>query len=198
MSEHATSSRDKTECVAPNARDDARHRSPWTMREKIGRALWYTTRATLFRHSPRRAYRWRRMLLRLFGASVARTAHVHATALIEIPWNLSVGDNSAIGERAIIYNLGPITIGKRVTISQYAHLCAGTHDYTRNDMPLIRPPVTIGDDAWIAADAFVGPGVTVSEGAIVGARASAFKDIPPWKIVGGNPAKPIKDRDPVR
>ena len=80
-------------------------------------------------------------------------------------------------------------------VSQYAHLCAGTHDHTRPDLPLIKSPITLEDDVWIAADAFVGPGVTVGQGTVVGARASVFKDLPPWKICIGNPAHPISDRD---
>lgn len=169
--------------------------SPWTMRQKVGRALWYAVRATLFRFSPRTAYGVRRLLLRCFGAAVDRTAHIHASARIEIPWHLEIGPHSSIGEFAIIYNLGRVTLGRRVSISQYAHLCAGTHDYTRYDMPLIRPPIHVEDDAWVAADAFVGPGVTVGHGAIVGARAAVFKDVEPWTVVGGNPAKFIKRRE---
>jgi putative colanic acid biosynthesis acetyltransferase WcaF len=91
-----------------------------------------------------------------------------------------------------------VTIGDRVSISQHAHLCAGTHDYDDARMPLLRPPITIGDDAWIAADAFVGPNVTVGEGAILGARGCAFSDLEPWTIYGGNPAKKIKPRERPR
>jgi putative colanic acid biosynthesis acetyltransferase WcaF len=94
----------------------------------------------------------------------------------------------------MIYNLGPITIGEQVTVSQQAHLCAGTHDHTDPAMPLLKPPITIEDQAWICADAFVGPHVTVGEGAVVGARAVAVKDVPEWTIVGGNPARKIGQR----
>ena len=107
-------------------------------------------------------------------------------------------DFASLGDRSIVYNLGPITIGRRTTISQGAHLCAGTHDYTTRTMPLIRPTITIGDDVWIAADAFVGPGITVGDGVILGARGAAFKDLAPWTIFGGNPAKPIAERPPFK
>jgi putative colanic acid biosynthesis acetyltransferase WcaF len=93
-----------------------------------------------------------------------------------------------------VYNLGRISIGRRCTVSQYAHLCAGTHDHTRWSMPLLRPPITIGDDVWIAAEAFVGPGVTLGDGAILGARSSAFSNLSPWTIYVGTPAQPLKAR----
>jgi putative colanic acid biosynthesis acetyltransferase WcaF len=105
-----------------------------------------------------------------------------------------VGDWSGIGAGARIYSLGPITLGAAVTVSQGAHLCAGTHDYTDPTLPLIRPPITIRSQAWICADAFVGPGVTVGEGAIVGARAVVVKDIDPWTVAVGNPARIVGQR----
>jgi putative colanic acid biosynthesis acetyltransferase WcaF len=121
--------------------------------------------------------------------------HIYSSATIYFPWNFEAGDDSAIGEGALIYNLGRVTLGERVTISHRAHLCAGTHDHTKPDFPLLRPPITIGSEAWICADAFVGPGVTVGEGAIVGARAVAMKDVKPRVIVIGNPARESKARE---
>jgi putative colanic acid biosynthesis acetyltransferase WcaF len=111
-----------------------------------------------------------------------------------MPWNLTVGDWSAIGEHALIYNLGPVTIGREATISQRAHLCAGTHDYAAPDMPLLKPPIVVGDQVWVCADAFVGPGVRVGDGAVVGARAVVVRDVEPWTVVAGNPARPVKQR----
>ena len=119
---------------------------------------------------------------------------MYPSATIYLPWNLESGDESAIGEHVLIYNLGQVTLGARVTISHRAHVCAGTHDYTKPDFPLLRPPIMIGSEAWICADAFVGPGVTIGEGAIVGARAVAVKDVRPWSIVIGNPARETKRR----
>ena len=120
---------------------------------------------------------------------------IRETVHVEIPWNLSVGEHSAVGDHAILYCLGPVTIGRYVTISQYAHLCAGTHDTRDRAMTLLRPPITIGDDAWIATDAFVGPGVTIGARTILGARSSAFKDLPPDVVAVGNPARAIKSRE---
>lgn len=178
--------------TTPHAED--RHVSPYSTREKVGRMVWAIVQATLFRPSLPTAYRWRRFLLRRFGATLASTAVVRRTARIECPWNLTMGRNTCLGDHAIAYCLGPITLGDRVSVSQRVHLCAGSHDFERPDMPLIRPPITIEDDAWIAADAFVGPGVTVGKGAILGARGCAFGDLEPWTIYGGNPAKRIKER----
>jgi putative colanic acid biosynthesis acetyltransferase WcaF len=168
--------------------------SPWTTRQKIVRALWMILRPILFRASFHNWYAWRRLVLRCFGAKIGRSCIIRPTASIEIPFNLVMDDFATLGDHSIVYNLGTITIGKRVTISQYAHLCAGTHDFTRPEMPLLRPPIKVGDDAWIATDAFVGPGVRVGEGAILGARASAYKDLEPWSIYAGAPAKKLRDR----
>ena len=124
--------------------------------------------------------------------------HVYPSATIYFPWNLEAGEESAIGEQAFIYNLGRVTLGPRVTISHRAHLCAGTHDHGKPDFPLLRLPIVIGPEAWICTDAFVGPGVTIGEGAIVGARAVAVKDVTPWSIVVGNPARENKKREITR
>ncbi|MDA0802127.1 MAG: DapH/DapD/GlmU-related protein [Planctomycetota bacterium] len=179
---------------AESSTDAQRGTSPYSTREKVGRVLWGVVQATLFRWTFHNWYGVRRGLLGLFGAQLHSTARVRASVRIECPWNLSIGADSAIGDRAIIYCLGPVTIGARVTISQHAHLCAGSHDYRSRLMPLLRPPIAIGDDAWIAADAFVGPSVTVGEGAILGARAVALKSVPPWSISLGNPAHVVKPR----
>lgn len=173
---------------------EERHVSAFGAKEKLGRIAWAMVQATLFRLSFHTWNRWRVMLLNLFGARIDRSCVIRRTVRVECPWNLSMGRNSCLGDRAIVYALGPITIGDRATVSQHVHLCAGTHDYNRPDMPLIRPPIVIADDAWVAADAFVGPGVTVGEGAILGARGCAFNDLEPWMIYGGNPARPIKPR----
>jgi putative colanic acid biosynthesis acetyltransferase WcaF len=178
---------------APTPQD--RHRSPYSTREKVARTLWAVVQATVFRTSFHNWYGWRRFLLRRFGARIHATAIVRRTARIECPWNLTLGRNACLGDRAVAYCLGPVAIGDRVGISQNAHLCAGTHDYDRPDLPLVRAPITIHADAWIAADAFVGPGVTVGEGAILGARGCAFSDLEPWTIYGGNPAEVIKARE---
>jgi putative colanic acid biosynthesis acetyltransferase WcaF len=168
--------------------------SQWTSRQKAVRVGWAVVESTLFRMSFHNWYPWRAWLLRRFGATVGRKVRIRRTVRIEIPWNLSLGDEVIVGDAVILYALGPITVGPRTLISQYAHLCAGSHDYTIPQYPLLRPPIAIGADAWVAADAFVGPGVTIGNRAIVGARSSVFKDVPSNTIVGGNPARVIRER----
>ncbi|MEO1291844.1 MAG: DapH/DapD/GlmU-related protein [Pseudomonadota bacterium] len=132
-------------------------------------------------------------MLRLFGASIARDVHVYPTVRIAIPWNLSIGPQSAVGDRAILYALGPITLGEKVTVSQYAHLCAGSHDFARPDLPLTKPPITLEREVWVGADAFVGPGVSVGERAMIGARAVVMKAVPAGVLVIGNPARVLRN-----
>lgn len=112
-----------------------------------------------------------------------------------MPWKLQMGDHSCLGDAAICYNIGGVRIGAHSTVSQYVHLCSSSHDYEHPNMPQTFGPVVIEDQVWIAADAFVGPGVTVGQGAVVGARAAVFKDVEPWTVVGGNPARFIKKRE---
>jgi len=171
-----------------------RAHSPWTTREKFARLIWMIVWTVLFRPSFHNWYRWRSFLLRCFGARIGKGVFIRPTCWVEIPWNLEIGDHCAIGDNAILYSLGKITIGSLVAISQYAHLCAGTHDYTRRSFALLRLPIRIGDGVWIAADAFVGPGVVIGERSVVGARATVMKDVPTDVVVAGNPARVIKPR----
>lgn len=158
----------------------------------FARVLWRLCHP-LFRLSPRPLWGWRRMLLRAFGARVGRGAHIYPTACITMPWNLVIGESAAVGDRAILYALGPITLGERATVSQGAHLCAGTHDISDPARPLLTPPIVIESDAWVCADAFVGPNVVVGRGAIVGARAVIMKNVSPANVVAGNPARVIRE-----
>lgn len=180
--------RDEPMKVDVNANRTARK---WSRRAQIGRVLWGVA-WPLFRLSPRPLWGWRRWLLRLFGARVGRQVHIHPTVRIIIPWHLDLGAGCAVGDRAILYALGPISIGKRTTISQGAHLCAGTHDLYDPARTLLKLPIRIGDDAWICADAFIGPGVTIGRGAVAGARAVVVKDVSEDSVVAGNPARFIR------
>ncbi len=168
--------------------------SPWSFKEKVGRALWMLVGKPIFRVSFHNWYRFRASLLRLFGARIGQGVAIRPSAHIEVPWMIDIDDEASVGDHAILYGLGPIRIGKRSIISQYAHLCAGTHDHTDRSFRLIRSPITIGDDVWIGADAFVGPGVNIGSLSVVGARSSTYKDLAPGQVFVGNPAKPIKER----
>ncbi len=162
---------------------------------KVRRVLWSMVEATAFRWSFHTWSGWRAMLLRLFGARIGRQCLIRRTVKIYYPWLLEMGDLVIVGDSANIYCLGKITLSDRCMVSQEAYLCAGTHDYTRLDLPLIRVPIHIGSDAWICARAFIGPGVTVGEGAVVGACAVVMKDVAAWMIVAGNPAVAVKSRE---
>lgn len=167
----------------------------FTRKEKLGRALWVLVENTLFRFSPKRADNFRALLLRCFGAQVhGRPQVLRRTVRIEVPWNIEMGENVQIGDYARLYSLGPIRIGAHSVVSQYAHLCAGTHDFTDILFPLRRVPITIGPRCWIATDVYVAPGVTISEGVVVGARSNVIKDLPAWTVCVGSPARPVAAR----
>ena len=179
--------------LLPDVRKN-RKAQKWTKSELFGRLLWEMLQGPLFTWTPRQIWIWRRIVLRLFGARISRHVHISPNAKVAIPWNLTVGEASAIGDGAIIYCLGSVNIGRYVTVSQYAHLCAGSHDYRDPSFPLTKPAITIGDGVWICTEAFVGPGVTVGSNTIVGARSVVIKDVNPNLIVAGNPAIPLRKR----
>lgn len=173
--------------------DSNRSAVKYSRKELFLRVLWSFGK-WVFRLSPRPCFGFRRWLLRCFGASVGAGTNIYPSALIYYPWNLQIGSYSAIGEWALVYSLGKVMIGDRTTVSQRVHLCAGTHDYRKPDMPLLKPPIVIGDEVWVCADAFIGPNVTVGNRAIVGAAAVVMKDVDGEAIVGGNPATFFKLR----
>ena len=158
------------------------------------RVLWYIINHTIFRCFPGTPLRFvRNAMLKMFGATIPWSSFVSESCDIWAPWNLLAG-KCCIGPYVRLYNKDVIAIGNNVVISQYSHLCTAGHDISSKTHRLVTKPIVIKDDAWVAADAFVGMGVTIEEGAVVGARACVFKDVPAWKVVGGNPAVYIKDR----
>jgi acetyltransferase-like isoleucine patch superfamily enzyme/glycosyltransferase involved in cell wall biosynthesis len=168
--------------------------SPWRKMENAKRALWMLVRTIFFRPSFHNWYGFRSWLLRMFGAKMGRAVRIRPTAMVEVPWNLDLEDDVIIGDYAILYSLGKITIGRGTVVSQYAHLCAGTHDYTSRKFPLLRPPIVIGQDVWVAADAFVGPGVTVGDRAVIGARATVMRNVAADQVMVGPNAIALKTR----
>jgi len=135
----------------------------------------------------------RKTLLRCFGAKIGK-ALIYRSVRIYAPWNLEIGDWTCIGANVEIYNKDKVAIGSQCVISQDSYICTASHDITSHLMALITRPVKVGDQCWIAAKATVLPGVTIGEGAVVGACAVASKDVPPWTVVVGNPAKEVKRR----
>lgn len=174
--------------------------TPYPRREVLLRWLWALVQATLFRWSPRPLHSFRARLLMLFGAEISAPGQVviFPTAKITFPWHLMLAPRSMIGPGVTLYNLARITLRRGANLSQNCHLCAGTHDFTQWSMPLVTAPIVIGENAWLAADVFVGPGVTIGELSVVGARSVVVRDLPPHKICVGQPCRPIKDRLPPR
>jgi putative colanic acid biosynthesis acetyltransferase WcaF len=170
--------------------------SPHPPHVVILRMMWIAVQATLFRWSPRPFHGFRALLLRLFGADIPQPFKVvvFPTATIAFPSKLALAPHSVIGPRVRVYNLAPISLQRGATVSQDCHLCAGTHDYNRWSMPLVTCPIVIGENAWLAADVFVGPGVTVGELCVVGARSVVMKNLPPRMVCVGHPCQPIKPR----
>ena len=169
--------------------------TPYSTANRIKRMLWSICWTLLACPFPKSTFMpWKRFLLRAFGAKIANTASVYSSATVFMPWNLEMKEYACLGPGVDCYNAAPIVIGKCATVSQRCFLCTASHDFTVAAHPQIEKPIIIEDRAWVAAEAFVGPGVTVGEGAVVGARACVFKDVEPWSVVGGNPAKFIKKR----
>lgn len=168
--------------------------SPHSLRNKVGRVLWGIVWWVAFRPSPRPIFLWRVWLLRMFGATVTVTSRVDPTVRIWAPWNLVIGHDSSIGHHVDVYNVACITLGDNATVSQYSYLCAASHDIEDPAMTLVSAPIQIGNAAWVCARAFVGPAVTIGEGAVVGACGVAVKDVAPWTVVVGNPARVIRER----
>jgi putative colanic acid biosynthesis acetyltransferase WcaF len=162
---------------------------------KIKLVIWEITWLIFARPIPRRMLCcWKIFLLRLFGAKIHKHAIIYSSARIYMPWNLEMDAYACLGPEVDCYNVDKVIIGAGSTVSQKSFLCAGSHDISKRDKPRIFKRIVIEDQAWIAADAFVGMGVTIGQGAVVGARASVFTDVAPWTVVVGNPAKFIKRR----
>ena len=167
----------------------------FSIKNKISRLLWNIIRLIVFRPFGSRLFKkWRVLVLKCFGAKIEWSSHIYASVKIWAPWNLEIGANSSLGPNVDCYNQGKISIGANTVISQKSYLCASTHDYTKIDFPLILKPITIGNGVWIAADAFIGPGVFIGDDSVIAARSVVVKNVEANAIMGGNPAKIIKSR----
>lgn len=176
--------------------DLSRYDFSFSLSNKVGRVLWNCIYWILFRPFNANIFKnWRSFVLRLFGARIGKNANIYASVKIWAPWNLEIGTFSTLGPQVDCYNQGEIKIGDNCNISQKTYLCASTHDFSISNFPLVLRPIEIEDQVWVAADAFIGPGVSIGKGAVVGARAAVFKDVGKWTVVGGNPAGFIKIRE---
>lgn len=155
---------------------------------------WWLIQASIFRCSPQVFYGFRVLILRAFGAKIGSSCIIRPTVKITYPWKVSIGDNSWIGDGVELYSLGKITIGNNSVISQGTYICAADHDYEKVDFPIRERPVTIGDQVWVGAKCFIGPGVSIADGVVLGAASTTFKDLPPNTVCVGSPARIIKER----
>ena len=168
--------------------------SDLSYRNRAARMLWAIVWGLCFRPSPRPFHGWRRSLLRLFGATIEAGAHPYPSAKIWAPWNLVCEDTVAIAEDVVIYNPAPVTLKSHAIVSQQAYLCGATHDQDDPAFPLIAKPIVIERYAWICARAVAQPGITVREGAVLGLASVATRDLDPWTVYVGAPARAVKKR----
>jgi putative colanic acid biosynthesis acetyltransferase WcaF len=130
----------------------------------------------------------------VFGCKIDGKPFVHQRARIQIPWRIVLHDRACVGDRANLYSLGEIELGRRCVIAQEAYLCTGTHDLTDPNQPLVTGKITVGTDAFVGARAFLMPGISIGEGAVVGACSVVTRDVGPRSIVAGSPARFLRLR----
>lgn len=160
----------------------------------VRRILWSCVQIPFWPKMPRRLSWLRIALLRMFGARIGDHCLIAGGVRVWIPWNLQIGHHSVVGDNAEIYNLAMVVIGSNSVVSQKAFICTATHDYRSSGFPLYAEVIRIESGVWIAADAFLGPGITVGEGSVVGARSVVTRDVPAWTVAAGNPCRPLKKR----
>jgi putative colanic acid biosynthesis acetyltransferase WcaF len=175
--------------------DLSNYKNSLSFSNQILRLIWQIVWFVFARPFPKRTFNfWKIIILRSFGAKVHHTAVVYSTVKIYMPWNLEMHENSCLASYVDCYNVNKIILKANTIVSQKAYLCTASHDYKDTKFKLITAPIIINDQAWIGASAFIGMGVNIGQGAIVGATSSVYKDVNAWEIVGGNPAKFLKNR----
>jgi putative colanic acid biosynthesis acetyltransferase WcaF len=170
--------------------DGFRGRPAWLVQ------VWWLFDAIFVRPTPQVLYSWRRFAWRLFGAKVGKNVLIRPGVRVTYPWKVTIGDHCWIGDGATLYDLAEITIGEHSVVSQGAYLCAATHDFHDISFPLVGAPILIDSECWIAAHAFVGPGVRIGRGAVVGACSVVLSNVASAAIVAGVPARTVGTRKP--
>ncbi|MCX5516786.1 LbetaH domain-containing protein [Kaistia algarum] len=166
----------------------------FSLKHRLFRAVWNVVWLVFASWTPPPLHPWRRFLLRLFGAKIGKRTRIYGSARIWYPPNLEMGDYSVLGWKVNCYSQGKIVLEDYANVAQYVHLVTGSHDIDDPSFQLYTKPIRICRHAWIASDAFVGPGVTVHEGAVLGGRAVAFRDLDAWTVYVGNPARVVRPR----
>lgn len=169
-------------------------RTKWPRSVVLRRALWQVLLSPIARSLPRPFNSLRIALLRAAGAKIGEHCLIQRGLKVLIPWKLEIGDCVTLGRNVELYNHGWIRIKSQTVISQRSFLCTSSHDYTRSDMPLIYADIEVGEECWVAAEAFIGPGVTIGDGSIIGARSVVTRSMPERMVCAGNPCRPIKPR----
>ncbi len=181
-------------CYVQNAQQGSRYASPWPLAWRLRTLAWVIVHAVAFRPTPKPMKAWRLFILRCFGTRISGVPFVSPSAIIKYPWLLTLEDRACLAPHSEVYNLAPITLKARSTVSQYAYLCAGTHNFDDPEQPLVVGPIVVGEDAFIGAKALVLPGVLLGERSVIAAGAVLSKDTPAHSVWGGNPARLIKMR----
>jgi putative colanic acid biosynthesis acetyltransferase WcaF len=177
-----------------NPQQKSAYDSPWPGNQRLLRVLWEFCWTVFCAWTPKPLNEWRLFWLRVFDAKIHGTPFVHQRARIAIPWNLTMHDRACLGDRANAYTLGEIEIGARATVAQEAYLSTGSHDFSQVEMPLVTGKITIGDDAFVGARAFVLPGITIGSRSVIGACSVVTHDVPANVIAAGNPCQVLRPR----
>jgi putative colanic acid biosynthesis acetyltransferase WcaF len=161
---------------------------------RLLRVFWSLTWTLFARPTPRFLHSWRRLLLKVFGAKISKGVFVYPHAKIWAPWNLIMERGSCLADEVDCYNVATIHLEEGVTVSQKSFLCTASHDFDSPYFPLVGGGIRIRRGAWVAADAFIGPGVSIGERAVVLARSVIVRDVEPGTVVGGNPGRVLRNR----
>lgn len=192
----ATAVNSESKLSAANARDP--YTAPqYSFGNRLRRQLWSIAWIVLYRPSPRIAHSWRAFLLQAFGAKLGPRCRFYPASRIWAPWNLHCEDTVVLADGAELYNPSPMYLGSHVIVSQGAYLCGATHDYNNPTFPVISFPMRLDRYAWVAARAVVSPGVNLGVGAILGLASVATRDLDPWSVYAGVPARKLKQRQPI-